>query len=135
MPFARRRLPIVVLEYPAEGRPCVWLPRAAQSWSSGSSCPLRIVSILLVIVRDYYQVMKKVNVADPKARLLANLDRAQRGAKKIICRRNLPIAEINPIRERTTVQRPIGIDRGMAIPDSFFDPLPDDLIEAFEGKA
>ena len=79
--------------------------------------------------------MKKVNAADPKARLLANLDRAQRGAKKIICRRNLPIAEVKPIRERTTVQRPIGIDRGMSIPDSFFDSLPDDLIEAFEGKA
>ena len=79
--------------------------------------------------------MKKVNVADAKARLSANLDRAQRGEKTIICRRTLPIAEINPIRERTTVQRPIGIDRGMAIPDSFFDPLPDDLIEAFEGKA
>ena len=30
--------------------------------------------------------------------------------------------------------RPVGIDRGMTIPDSFFDPLPDDLLDAFEGR-
>lgn len=79
--------------------------------------------------------MKKVNVVDSKTRLSAYLDRAQCGETTIVCRRNLPIAELRPVSERTTVQRPIGIDRGMAIPDSFFDPLPDDLIEVFEGKA
>jgi hypothetical protein len=30
--------------------------------------------------------------------------------------------------------RPIGIDRGMEIPPSFFEPLPDELLEAFEGR-
>ena len=35
-----------------------------------------------------------------------------------------------PLRE----PRPVGIDRGMKIPDSFFEPLPDDLLDAFEGK-
>ena len=25
------------------------------------------------------------------------------------------------------ILRPIGVDRGMTIPDSFFEPLPDDL--------
>ena len=27
--------------------------------------------------------------------------------------------------------RPVGIDRGLTIPLSFFDPLPDDLLDAF----
>jgi hypothetical protein len=26
------------------------------------------------------------------------------------------------------------MDRGMTIPDSFFDPLPDDQLDAFEGR-
>ena len=79
--------------------------------------------------------MAKVNVADVKAHLSAYLDRAQSGETIVICRRNVPIAELRPITERPAVQRPIGIDRGMSISDSFFDPLPADLIEAFEGKA
>ena len=29
--------------------------------------------------------------------------------------------------------RPVGIDRGMTIPATFFEPLPDDLQAAFEG--
>ena len=32
--------------------------------------------------------------------------------------------------------RPIGLGKGLAvITDSFFDPLPDDLLDLFEGKA
>ena len=31
--------------------------------------------------------------------------------------------------------RPIGLGKGLAeIPDSFFDPLPDALLDLFEGK-
>lgn len=34
-------------------------------------------------------------------------------------------------------ERPIGIDRGMVVPGSFFDPLPDELRKAFgaDGEA
>lgn len=31
--------------------------------------------------------------------------------------------------------RPVGIDRGMTVPPSFFYPLPDDLIDAFQGDS
>jgi hypothetical protein len=32
-------------------------------------------------------------------------------------------------------QRPIGLAKGLAqIPASFFEPLPDDILDAFEGK-
>ena len=32
--------------------------------------------------------------------------------------------------------RPIGLGKGLAvIPDSFFAPLPDDILDLFEGKA
>ena len=52
-----------------------------------------------------------MNVADAKARLSTYLNRVQSGETIIICRRNVPIAELRPIRERPAVRRPIGIDR------------------------
>lgn len=45
---------------------------------------------------------------------------------------------VRTYRERTTkgaVYRPIGWMKGKwELPDSFFDPLPDDLLNLFEGK-
>ena len=79
-----------------------------------------------------YMVMTKVNVAEVKERLSSYLDRVQQGETVIICRRNVPIAELRPIAHAPRVQRPIGIDRGMKVPDSFFEPLPEVVIEAFE---
>jgi hypothetical protein len=42
------------------------------------------------------------------------------------------------LQERKTVpvkQRPIGLAKGLVeIPASFFEPLPDDILDAFEGK-
>ncbi len=36
---------------------------------------------------------------------------------------------------KATVNRPIGWMKGKwELPDSFFDPLPDDLLDLFEGK-
>ena len=79
--------------------------------------------------------MIKVNVAEAKLRLSSCLDRVQRGEMVIICRRNVPIAELRPIPQSPAVQRPTGIDRGMKVPDSFFEPLPDDVIDTIEGTS
>lgn len=79
--------------------------------------------------------MTKVNIAEAKARLSSLLDQAQSGETAVICRRNIPVAELRPVPMERTAPRRIGIDRGMKIPDSFFEPLPVELIEAFEGGA
>ena len=78
--------------------------------------------------------MNRINIAEAKARLSYYLDRVGKGETVLICRRNVPIAELRPIPAPLREPRPVGIDRGMTIPDSFFDPLPDDLLDAFEGK-
>lgn len=83
----------------------------------------------------YNEVVIRVNIAEAKVRLSAYVDQAQQGRKIIICRRNVPVAELRPIVQPKPVRRPVGIDRGMEIPDSFFEPLPKDLIDAFGGKA
>ena len=79
--------------------------------------------------------MNRINVAEAKARLSHYLDKVGKGETVIICRRNVPIAELRPIPAPLRQPRPVGIDRGMTIPDSFFDPLPDDLLDAFEGRS
>lgn len=78
--------------------------------------------------------MKKVNVAEVKANLSRYLESVERGETIVVCRRNVPIAEIRPIPSLPKKARPVGIDRGMTIPASFFEPLPEDLLEAFNGS-
>ena len=84
---------------------------------------------------DYYQIMYKVNISDAKAHFSRHLERVQRGETVLVCRRNVPIAEIRPVPGPPRKPRPVGLDRGMVIPASFFEPLPDDLLDGFEGDS
>ena len=85
----------------------------------------------MVIYRIYYAVMVKINIAEAKARLSAILESVERGETVVLCRRNVPIAEIRALPGLPAGERPVGIDRGMKIPDSFFEPLPDEVLRAF----
>ena len=80
-------------------------------------------------------IMIRVNLADAKTRLSQYLDSVERGEIVVLCRRNVPVAEIRPLPRPLTEPRPIGTDPSLVIPDSFFDPLPEDLLDAFEGGA
>jgi antitoxin (DNA-binding transcriptional repressor) of toxin-antitoxin stability system len=45
-----------------------------------------------------------------------------------------PIAEIRPMTETETL-RPVGLAAGkFIVPDDFDDPLPDEILDAFEGR-
>ncbi|MCY3819355.1 MAG: type II toxin-antitoxin system prevent-host-death family antitoxin [Gammaproteobacteria bacterium] len=77
--------------------------------------------------------MIRINIAEAKAHLSEYLNRVENGESVTLCRRNVPIAEIRPLPHPQREERPVGIDRGMAVPASFFDPLPDKLLDAFEG--
>ncbi len=77
--------------------------------------------------------MIKINLAEAKARLSQYLDAVERGDVVVVCRRNVPVAEIRPLPKPLTESRPVGTDPGLVVPDSFFEPLPDDLLAAFEG--
>lgn len=83
-------------------------------------------------------VMSKVNVFEVKAKLSEYLDRAMRGERIVICRHNKPVAELRAIEEVRTEPRPIGPLPGrptFEIPPSFFDPLPQDELDVWEGVA
>jgi antitoxin (DNA-binding transcriptional repressor) of toxin-antitoxin stability system len=81
----------------------------------------------------YYKTMIRINIAEAKARLSYYLETVESGETIVLCRRNVPIAEIRPLPRRPREPRPVGIDRGMTVPESFFDPLPVELLDAFEG--
>jgi prevent-host-death family protein len=77
--------------------------------------------------------MLKINTAEAKARLSEYLQRVEQGETILVCRRNIPIAELRPIR-RPRGQPEIGFDRGrFEVDDAFFEPLPEWMLAGFEG--
>ena len=78
--------------------------------------------------------MKKVNLYEARVHLSALVDRVAEGETVLICRRNVPAAELRPVPKPRRTRRPVGLLAGFTIPPSFFQPLPDDLFDAFEGR-
>ncbi len=79
-------------------------------------------------------VMKKVNVHEAKATLSALLDEVEGGKAVVICRRNVPVAELRALPSTRRKRRPIGLVKGFRVPAAFFKPLPQALLDAFEGR-
>jgi antitoxin (DNA-binding transcriptional repressor) of toxin-antitoxin stability system len=60
---------------------------------------------------------------------------ARDGETVVITEEDIPVAEMRPVVKQPTGPRPFGLAAGKVIvPDSFFDPLPDDILDAFEGR-
>jgi prevent-host-death family protein len=77
-------------------------------------------------------VMNMVNIHEAKARLSEYVDAVERGERVIICRRNQPVAELKAVAPVRTMARLVGGAAGaLVVPDSFFAPLPDDLVDGF----
>lgn len=78
--------------------------------------------------------MIRLDVHEVKTRLSRYLARLEAGETIVLCRRDEPIAEIRPLPRADTAPRPFGLARGtFSVPDAFFEPLPNDVIEGFEG--
>ncbi len=77
-----------------------------------------------------------MNLAEAKSRLSHYLDVAATGESVVICRHNVPVAEIRSLPLPASRRRPIGLAKGtFQVARRFFDPLPDDLLAAFTGDA
>jgi prevent-host-death family protein len=77
----------------------------------------------------------RINITEAKSHLSKYLRRVKKGETIILCERNVPFAEIGPIKPESRQLRPIGLDKGrLTVPASFFEPLPEWLLDAFEGK-
>ena len=74
----------------------------------------------------------KLNIHEAKTHLSRHLNEMSEDDRIVLCRRNLPVAEVRllPVRRHP---RQLGLAKGeFTVPGSFFDPLPDDLLDAFE---
>jgi len=79
--------------------------------------------------------MIKLNIHEAKTHLSQYLNRLARGERILLCRRNVPIAEIRPLPAERSTQSPIVLARGtFEVPPCFFEPLPDELTAAFHGE-
>jgi len=79
--------------------------------------------------------MIRLNVHEAKTHLSKYLQRLSDGQVIVLCKRNVPIAEIRPLPAAREAPRPIGLgSKDFEVPASFFEPLPDEFVEAFEGQ-
>jgi prevent-host-death family protein len=82
--------------------------------------------------------MIQSNINEIKTHLSSYLEKVVRGETVIICKRNIPIAEIKPIKRISLDKRPVGLARekypDFDLTDACLEPLPDDVIADFYGE-
>jgi antitoxin (DNA-binding transcriptional repressor) of toxin-antitoxin stability system len=78
--------------------------------------------------------MLNVTVDDIQRDPLKYLNQVEAGETLIIFKSDKPIAELKPVASSKQL-RPFGLCAGeFTVPDDFDTPLPEDLLNAFEGK-
>jgi antitoxin (DNA-binding transcriptional repressor) of toxin-antitoxin stability system len=79
--------------------------------------------------------MTQVSIDDIQRDVSAYLQRVEAGETLVILRGGRPIAEVKPVVPRVETLRPFGLCAGeFTVPDDFDAPLPEDILNAFEGK-
>ncbi len=76
-----------------------------------------------------------IDIQQAQADLLQYLEKAAQGEMVVVCKENRPIAAIRPVPPYPEGPRPIGLAEGTGeVLPSFFEPLPPDVLAAFEGE-
>jgi prevent-host-death family protein len=82
--------------------------------------------------------MITMNINEAKAHLSEALKKVAGGETIILSKRNKPVAEIRPLKQMPKKKRPIGLAAkeypGFTVGKHFFEPLPDELVDAFSGE-
>ena len=79
--------------------------------------------------------MIRLNIHEAKMHLSRYLKHLEAGESILLCKRNVPVAEIHPVHPTRKKKRPIGLAKKQrSVPPEFFQPLPDDIIEKFQGN-
>lgn len=81
----------------------------------------------------YVTTMIRANIRDIKEHFSAFVERVERGATIIVCRRNQPVAELRPLPSRLKTVALGSPVKGLHVPPSFFDPLPAEIERLFYG--
>ena len=80
-------------------------------------------------------VVKRVNIHEAKTHLSRFLAELKPGEVLVLCNRNRPVAELWTLKKKSVGKPRIGVAKGeFTVPDSFFEPLPDEILKAFRGE-
>jgi antitoxin (DNA-binding transcriptional repressor) of toxin-antitoxin stability system len=80
--------------------------------------------------------MKQVNIYAAKTGLSRLVEKASKGESFIIAKAGIPLAKLGPIVEDKPKKIKYGLMKGkIKFAADFDDPLPDWLLDAFEGKS
>jgi antitoxin (DNA-binding transcriptional repressor) of toxin-antitoxin stability system len=84
-------------------------------------------------VKDKHGMMQ-VSVEEIQQNLLVYLHRVEAGETLVIVRAGQPVVEMKPVKTEVEGLRPFGLCTGeFTVPEHFDAPLPEDLLQAFEG--
>jgi len=90
----------------------------------------------MTMFMTYYIVMIRINIHEAKTHLSRYLARLRKGEVIVLCKRNVPVAEIRPLPATRKQKRPVGLARGeFKVPAAFHEPLPEDMLRAFNGES
>lgn len=79
--------------------------------------------------------MSTVSLQDLQRDPLAYLRRVEGGESILVTRDSLPVIELRPIAPSPSAPRPFGLAKGeFTVPDDFDSPLPEEVLQAFEGR-
>lgn len=75
--------------------------------------------------------MASISVYQARAELSRLIERALAGEEIVITRRGKPTVRLLPVEQALPPRKPGALKGKLTLPESFFDPLPDDIIDAF----
>ena len=78
--------------------------------------------------------MVTVNVHEAKTHLSRLIKQVEAGEEVIIARNGKPVALLTPLK-RSGKRKPGSMKGLFTVPDSFFDPLPEEELALWEGNA
>ena len=73
----------------------------------------------------------QVNIHEAKTQLSQLIARVEAGEEVVIARRGAPVAKLSPV--GPPARREVGFVEG-SVPESFWDPLPEDELARWEGR-
>jgi prevent-host-death family protein len=79
--------------------------------------------------------MESVNIHQAKTNLSRLLARVELGEEIVISNRGVPVARLVPFQKPEKRLASLGLDKGrFVVPEDFNDPLPEEMLAAFEGE-
>ena len=79
--------------------------------------------------------MSRIEIEDFQQSVEEHVDSLRPGEKIVLCRDGSLIAEVRTPPQQRTKTRELGLAKGqIVVTDEFFEPLPDEILEIFEGR-